>query len=100
MDISQTNYANDVRTLCTHLEKRNKEMEIMKIKHSDYITNMQNQHAKEIEAMKANHDTKISFMQSKLSGLEETMTTMKANHDTEINSMKNKLLTMEEDHAR
>ena len=46
MEINQTNYANDVRTLCTHLEKRNREMEIM-----------QNQHAKEIEAMKTNHDT-------------------------------------------
>ena len=46
MEINQTKYANDVRTLCTHLEKRNREMEIM-----------QNQHAKEIEAMKINHDT-------------------------------------------
>ena len=35
-------------------------------------------------------------MKSKLSGLEENMTTMKANHDGEINSMKNKLLTMDE----
>jgi len=125
MDINQINYANDVRTLCTHLEKCNKEMEIMKIKHSDYITDMQNQHANEIEAMKTNHDTEISFMQSKLSGLEENMTTMQANHKKEINSMQrclmtikekddkvikdmeanqiclqNKLLTMEEDHAR
>jgi len=86
MDINQTNYANDVRTLCTHLEKRNREMEIM-----------QNQHTKEIEAMKINHDTKIYFMQSKLSGLEENMATMKANHDREINSMQNKLLTMDEE---
>ena len=46
MEINQTNYTNDVRTLCTYLEKRNKEMEIT-----------QNQHAKEIEAMKTNHDT-------------------------------------------
>ena len=60
MEINQTNYANDVRTLGTHLEKRNREMEIM-----------QNQHAKEIEAMKINHDTEISFMQSNLLGLEE-----------------------------
>ena len=48
---------------------------------------MQNQHTKEIEAMKTNHDTKISFMQSKLSGLEENMTTMQENHNKEINSM-------------
>jgi len=114
MEINQTNYANDVRTLCTHLEKRNREMEIM-----------QNQHTKEIEAMKINHDTEISFMQSKLSGLEEKMTTMQTNHKEEINSMQHclmtikekddkmikdmkanqiclqkKLLTMEEDHAR
>ena len=46
MEINQTYYVNDVKTLCTHLEKRNREMEIM-----------QNQHAKEIEAMKTNHDT-------------------------------------------
>ena len=114
MEINQTNYVNDVRTLCTQLEIRNRGMEIM-----------QNQHAKEIEAMKANHDTKISFMQSKLSGLEENMMTMQANHEKEINSMQHclmtikekddkvikdmeanqiclqkKLLTMEEDHAR
>jgi len=37
MEINQTNYTNDVRTLCTHLEKHNREMEIM-----------QNQHAKEL----------------------------------------------------
>jgi len=86
MEINQTKYANDVRTLCTHLEKRNREMEIM-----------QNQHTKEIEAMKINHDTEIGFMQSSLSGLEENMTTMKANHDREINFMQNKLLTMEEE---
>jgi len=86
MEINQTNYANDVRTLCTHLEKSNREMEIM-----------QNQHTKEIEAMKINHDTEISFMQSKLSGLEENMTTMKTNHDREINSMQNNLLTMDEE---
>jgi len=86
MEINQTDYANDVRTLCTHLEKHNRGMEIM-----------QNQHAKEIEAMKINHDTEISFMQSKLSNLEENMTTMKANHDREINSMQNKLLTMDEE---
>ena len=30
MEINQTNCANDVRILCTHLEKRNREMEIMK----------------------------------------------------------------------
>lgn len=84
MEINQTNYANDVRTLCAHLEKRNKEMEIMKIKHFDHITDMQNQHAKEIEAMKTNHDTKISFMQSNLSGIEENMTTMKSNHDRKL----------------
>lgn len=29
MEINQTNYVNDVRTLCTHLEKRNREIEIM-----------------------------------------------------------------------
>ena len=46
MEANQTNYVNDVRTLCTHLEKRNREIEIM-----------QNQHAKEIEAMKTNHET-------------------------------------------
>lgn len=100
MEINQTNYANDVRTLCTHLEKRNKEMQIM-----------QNQHAKEIEAMKTNHDTEISFMQSKLSGLEENMTNMQANHKEKINSMQYCLMTikekndkvikdMEENHAR
>jgi len=86
MEINQTNYVNDVRTLCTHLEKRNREMEIM-----------QNQHTKEIEAMKINHDTKFFFMQSKLSGLDENMATMKSNHDREINSMQNKLLTMDEE---
>ena len=86
MEINQTNYVNEARTLCTHLEKRNKEMEII-----------QNEHAKEIEAMKTNHDTEISFIQSKLSGLEENMKIMKANHDREINSMQNKLLTMDEE---
>ena len=29
MEINQTNYTDDVRTLCTHLEKHNREMEIM-----------------------------------------------------------------------
>jgi len=47
--------------------------------------------------MKINHDTKNCFIQSKLSGLEENMTTMKANHDREINSMQRKLLTMDEE---
>jgi len=37
-----TDYVKDMRTLYTHLEKRDKEMEIMKVKHSDHVTNMQN----------------------------------------------------------
>jgi len=86
MERNQTNYANDVKTLCTHLEKRNREMEVV-----------QNQHAKEIEAIKTNHETEIRIMQSKMSGLEESMTTMKADHDREIDSMQNKLLTMDEE---
>ena len=46
MEINQTNYVNDVKTLCTHLEKRNREIEVT-----------QNQHAKEIEAMKTKYET-------------------------------------------
>jgi len=38
MESNQTSYVNDVRTLCTHLEKRTREIEVM-----------QNHHAKEIE---------------------------------------------------
>ena len=86
MESNQTSYVNDVRTLCTHLEKRNREMEIV-----------QSQHAKEIEAIKTNHETEIRIMQSKMSGLEENMVTMKADHDREIDSMQNKLLTMDEE---
>lgn len=87
MEINQTNYANDMRTLCTCLEKRDKEMEIMKIKHFDHVTDMQSQHAKEIETMKANHDREINFMQSKLSGLEENMTIMELNHSNQVIAM-------------
>jgi len=86
MESNQTNYINDVRTLCTHLEKRNREMEIV-----------QNQHVKEIEAMKTKYETEIRIMQSKISGLEENMVTMKADHDREIDSMQNKLLIMDEE---
>ena len=55
-------------------------MEIMKIKHSDHITDMQSQHAKEMETMKANHDREIISMQSKLLVLQEKMTIMELNH--------------------
>lgn len=86
IESNQNNYVNDVKTLCTHLEKRNREMEIV-----------QNQRAKEIEAMKTKYETEIRIMQSKMSGLEENMVTMKADHDREIDSMQNKLLTMDEE---
>lgn len=83
---NQANYVNDVRTLCTHLEKRNREIEVT-----------QNQRAKEIEAMKTRYETEIGNMQSKISGLEENMVTIKADHDREIDSMQNKLLTMDKE---
>ena len=86
MESNQTSLINDVKTLCTHLEKRNRELEVT-----------QNQHAKEIEAMKIKYETKIRSMQRKMLVLEENMVTMKADHDREIDSMQNKLLTMEEE---
>ena len=86
MEINQTNYVNDVKTLCTHLEKCNREIEVT-----------QSHHAKEIEAIKTNYETEIRIMQSRLSVLEENMVTMKADHDKEIDSMQNKLLTMDEE---
>ena len=46
MESNQTSLINDVKTLCTHLEKRNRELEVT-----------QNQHAKEIEAMKIKYET-------------------------------------------
>ena len=91
MEINQTNYVNDVKTLCTHLEKRNREIEVT-----------QNQHAKEIEAMKTKYETEIRSMQSKMSVLEENMVTMKADHDREIDSMtfnhNNQLADMQANH--
>ena len=85
---SITDYVKDMRTLYTHLEKRDKEM----------------------ETMKANHDREINFMQSKLSGLEENMkimelnhsnqvTAMKASYREEISSIQNRLSTMDEEMA-
>ena len=59
-----TNYVKNMKTLYTHLEKRDKETKIMKIKHSDHVTDMQSQHAEEMETMKANHDRKRSSMQA------------------------------------
>ena len=89
-----------MRTLYTHLEKRDKEM----------------------ETMKANHDREINSMQNKLLTMDEEMTIMtfdynnqlaimQANHKKEINSMQHCLMTikekndkvikdMEEDHVR
>ena len=75
-----------MKTLCTHLEKRSREIEVT-----------QNQHAKEIEAMKTKYETEIGNMHSKMSVLEENMVTMKADHDKEIDSMQSKLLTMDEE---
>ena len=76
LESNQTNLINDVKTLRTHLEKRNREIEVT-----------QSHHAKEIEAIKTNYETEIRIMQSRLSVLEENMVTMKANHDREIDSM-------------
>jgi len=97
-----------MRTLYTYLEKCDKEMEIMKIKHSNHVTDMKSQHAKEIETMKANHDKEINFMQSKLSSLEEKMMIMEFNHSNQVTAMEasyqeeiiliqNKLSTMDEE---
>jgi len=75
MESNQTNLINDVKTLCTHLEKRNREMEIV-----------QNQHAKEIEAMKTKYETEIGNMQ--------------ANHEEEINSMQHCLMNIKEENVK
>jgi len=89
MEINQEkfviDYVNDMRTLYTYLQKKDKEM----------------------ETMKANHDGEINYVQNKLLTMNEEMTimtfdysnqlaTMQANHKKEINSMKHFLMTIKE----
>ena len=70
-----TDYVKDMRTLYTHLEKRDKEMENLE------------KRDKEMETMKANHDREINSMQNKLLALEENMTIMEFNHSNQVTSM-------------
>lgn len=123
-------YANDMRTLYTQLEKCDEQMEIMKIKHSDHVvtvvekcahnmkamrTDTQSHHEKEMstiqvkyntmmEATESGHDKERTSMQSYLLVMREKhakeMETMKANHDREISSMQNCLMTIKVDNDK
>ena len=74
-----TDYVKDMRTSYTQLEKRDEEMEVMKIKHSDHVAtivekctqkmddmriDMQSQHAKEMETMEINHSNHMTTIQN------------------------------------